>query len=320
MATLASIENNTWSISTIGYGVIVEGIAVLRQRIDLALRTTKRSDPLRPEFGSDIYKYIDAPHKIAIPNIKAEIISALELWVPEVTIISVKHSFNNEYNPVFEITYQPVDDSIIDNIIFDLRSGQTTSTAITEIILQAFFPPNPNSYRYQVSLIRNDVAATPSPNPGGYANIQEMFDWIMANWYFRGRWFLLSDRIVCYMSSEGVTNASLSIAVIALVRVTAEFPALDPSMNYKVAFTVNGQPATPAMPETFGLPGEVLFWAQNNWGSYGSWSIEGVSSNQSVPFSDDFSGDFDSPLPDTFKLVLLSSIANFTGELQITSI
>jgi phage baseplate assembly protein W len=320
LAALANIENSTWGISTIGYGVIVEGIAVIRQRIDLALRTTKRSDPLRPEFGSNIYKFIDSPLDIAIPNIKAEIIYALEMWVPDIKITNVNHTFKDESNPLFEITYQLSDDSLTDKVIFDLRAGQTTSSAINEIILQAFFPPNPNNYRYQVSFIRNDAAANPLPNAGGYATIQELFNWITANWFFWGRWYLLSNRIVLYMNNEGISNASLSISVIAIVRIEANFPLLQSDEHYKVTFTVNGQPASPAMPQTFQLIGEVLLWAQTNWGQYGSWSIEGVPSSDNAAFSDDFSLEFDSPLPNTFKLVLISNNPDFTGEIQITSI
>ncbi|HJU46358.1 MAG TPA: GPW/gp25 family protein, partial [Chitinophagaceae bacterium] len=312
MAALANIENNTWSISTIGYGVVVEGLAVIRQRIDLVLRTTKRSDPLRPEFGSNIYQYIDTPLNVAIPNIKAEIIYALEMWVPEIKITSVSHRYNDESNPVFPITYQLLDNSLIDKVTFDVRAGLTTSSAITEIILQAFFPPNPNSYRYQVSLIRNSTAANPLPDQGGYSSISELFGWIMANWFFWGRWFLLNDRIVCYMNSEGVSNATLSISVLAIVRITADFPPLEPDQHFNVTLTVNGEAAAPAMPQTFNIPGEVLFWVQNNWGQYGTWSIEGVPSTSATTFSDEFSPEFDSPLPDTFKLILTSNKPNFT--------
>lgn len=317
MAALANIENNTWSISTIGYGVIVEGLAVIRQRIDLVLRTTKRSDPLRPEFGSRVYQYIDTPLNVAIPNMKAEIMYALEMWVPEIKITNVSHRFIDESNPVFLITYRLLDNSLIDKVTFDVRAGQTTSSAVSEIILQAFFPPNPHNYRYQISLITNNVVATPLPDAGGYTSINELFNWVKTNWFFRGRWFLLSDRIVCYMNSEGVSNATLSLSVLAVVRITADFPPLDPDQYYNVTFIVNGEPALPAIPQTFNIPGQVLFWVQSNWGQYGSWSIEGVPSNKDTTFTDEFSIEFDSPLPDTFKLILISNIADLTGELQI---
>lgn len=285
--------------------------------MDIALRTTKGSDPLRPEFGSNIYQYMDTPLDTAIPNIKAEIINTLEMWITNIEVTNVNHSYNSASNPVFQVTYTVLDQSIVDTLLFDLKAGQTTASGASEIILQAFFPPNPNNYRYQVSLIRNSVEGTPLPDAGGYANINDLFNWITTNWFFWGRWYLLSDRIVCYMNSEGINNATLSISVIAVVRIEAQFPPVDPGHFYNVTFNVNGQPVSPAMPQTFNIPGSALFWAQSNWGQYGSWSIEGVSADSNSVFSDEFSDEFDTPLPDTFKLILVSNIADFTGELQI---
>lgn len=317
MATLANIDNNTWGISTMGYGVIVEGIAVIRQRIDLVLRTSRRSDPLRPLFGSNIYKYIDEPLFSAIPKIKAEIVFALEMWMPEIEVTAITHTLKSPENPVFEITYRIIDDTLVDKLLFDIKQGQTTSSASNEIILQAFFPANPNNYRYQIKLLRNDADAYPTPPTGGFATIQDMFSWVQGNWFIWGRWFLLNDRIVCYMSTEGITSASLAISVLAVTQLSAVFPLVDTGQFYKVIFTVNGSPASPAMPQTFSTAGEVLFWAQNNWGSYGTWSIEGSPANSATSFTDEFSLEFDSPEPDTFKLILVSTIQGFTGDLQI---
>lgn len=319
MATLAGIENNTWGISKIGYGVIAEGITLIRQRIDIVLRTTKGSDPLRPFFGSNIFSFIDYPLKVAIPNIKAEIVTALQLWMPEIKVVSVTHTLASSSNPVFEITYQVVDEDLIDKLIFDLNQGTTAGTATGEIILQAFFPPNSTGYRYTIKLIRNNLALTPIPDSSGFASIPEMFDWAKANWFFWGRWFLLSDRIVCYMSSEGVNNATLSISVLPIVRIEAVFPPLEPSQFFNVNFTVNGQQAIPLFPEIFTNPGEVLFWIQSNWANYGSWYIEGVQADSNSAFTDEFSLEFDTPMPDTFKLILVSNVDGFTGEIQITT-
>lgn len=323
MATLASIGNNTWGISTIGYGVIAEGISLIRQRISIVLRTSRGSDPMRPVFGSRIFEYISMPSDIAIPNIKAEIVNALQMWMPEINVLAITHTYKEAYNPLFAITYEVLDDSIVDKLLFDLKEGTTTGgggVPVTEIILQAFFPPNPNNYRYQIQLIINNEDAHPIPDSGGFATIPQLFEWIQANWFFRGRWHLLSDRIVCYMNSEGITGASLAILVLSIVRLEKDFPLLEPDEFYSVQLTVNGSPAAPAMPATFITVGDVLVWAQTNWSHYGEWSVEGVPGNNNTTFSDEFSTELDAPEPDTFRLILTSDLQGFTGDLQISKL
>jgi phage baseplate assembly protein W len=64
-------------------GQVVEGIEDLRQRIKLVLETPKGFDPHRPEFGSDIWRWVDKPFTEALPNVIAEAYEAIEKWVPD---------------------------------------------------------------------------------------------------------------------------------------------------------------------------------------------------------------------------------------------
>lgn len=80
------IRSANWQISAQGVGQIVEGIDDIRQCIQFILTTTKGSDPLRPLFGSDIYRHIDKPVNVAQANISAEILEALELWEKRITV------------------------------------------------------------------------------------------------------------------------------------------------------------------------------------------------------------------------------------------
>ena len=48
-----------------------------------------RSDPLRPTFGADIWRYIDFPINLALPAIVSELTSAITIWEPRVTLVSV---------------------------------------------------------------------------------------------------------------------------------------------------------------------------------------------------------------------------------------
>lgn len=319
MAALASIKNPVWGISTVGYGAIVEGIASLRQCIDVIIRTTKGTDPLRSEFGSNVFKYIDMPLNIAIPNIKREILDALDVWEQRIKVVGINHYVDTPGNPIFEITYRVIDENVVDKLVLDLQQGTIVSDALNEIILQAFFPPNPNNYRYQVKLFKNGNQVFPLPNKSGYATIQELFTWIQSNWFFLGRWYLLNDKIICYLSSDGVKNATLSIEVLPIVQFAVDFPQLAPGEKYQVSFKANGVNATPEMPLTFFVPGQVLAWVQINWSDYADWSIEFMQPTGNATFNDEFSNEFD--VPGTgYRLIGISSVEGFTGELSITNV
>lgn len=319
MATLQNITSPIWGLSTIGYGVIVEGIAAIRQRMDIAIRTTRGTDPLRPEFGSLVFKFVDAPVNVAVPNVKKELLDALQIWVPEIKVISIRHTFATDYNPVFEIAYRIVDEDVIDKLLFDLREGVTTVTdELNEIILQAFFPPNPNNYRYKIKLIKNGNQVFPLPNPYGYTTINNLFQWVQANWFYLGRFYLLADKIVCYMSSEGVTSATMAIELVSLTRVEADFPQLAPGQSFNVVYKENGVPVVPAMPN-FSTPGQVLAFANSNWSNYASFSIEFLSDDGNAIFADEFSDEF--AIASTgYKLIGVTERENVNPELEISTI
>jgi phage baseplate assembly protein W len=320
VATLKSINSPVWGLSLVGYGVIVEGVAAIRQRIDIAIRTTKGTDPLRPEFGSYVYKFADVPVNLAVPNIKKEILTALQLWVPEIRVISIRHSFPVSYsNPNFEVTFRLIDEDLVDKLLFDLREGAKIDTAGAELTLQAFFPENPNNYNYTLTVIRNDAQLFPMPNPSGFATIQELFQWAKSNLFFIGRWFLGNDRIVLYMKADGVTSASIAIETLPISIFKCDFPSLNPGEAYKVEFTANGQAATPSLPQVFTAPGDVLQWAQNNWGNYGTWVLEFLQLSGEGIFSDEFSDEFEVNATG-FRLVGVSHVAGFVGDVKITRV
>lgn len=70
-------------------GEVVESIDDVNQCIAIILTTQKGSVPHRPEFGSEIYKYIDYPINEAIPNITRESIEAINIWETRVDIENV---------------------------------------------------------------------------------------------------------------------------------------------------------------------------------------------------------------------------------------
>lgn len=83
------VGSSIWSGDVFQPGTILEGIQCIKQRVYIAINTPLGSDPLRPLFGSNIYQYTDRPLLLAAANIKREIIDAITLWVPEVTLNNV---------------------------------------------------------------------------------------------------------------------------------------------------------------------------------------------------------------------------------------
>jgi phage baseplate assembly protein W len=320
VASLKNINSPVWGLSQIGYGVIVEGIAAIRQRIDIAIRTSKGTDPLRPEFGSFVYKFADMPSNVAIPNVKKEILSALQMWCPEIVVLAVRHYFPDEYsNPHFEVTYRLKDDELVDQLLFDLREGATVSDAMSELILQASYTANPGGLRYTLKIERNGSQVFPLPNPSGFATINELFDWAQTNLFYLGKWFLTSDKVVLYMKADGVKSATMEINMVSISLFQYDFPTLNPGEVFKVNFSVNGQPAEPVLPQIFDGPGQVLAWVQTNWGKYANWAMELFGDGGPGVFTAEFSDEF---AIDTtgFRLVGVSIVPGFVANLSIDKV
>jgi uncharacterized protein len=95
-ATLTDITSADWSLTLdapgepgTGIGNVVQGIADVNQCICIILTTPKGSDPLRPTFGADVWRYIDTPIDTALPSIVREVTEAITRWEPRVTVVSI---------------------------------------------------------------------------------------------------------------------------------------------------------------------------------------------------------------------------------------
>jgi uncharacterized protein len=87
--TLADITSADWSLALGAIGDVVEGIADVEQCLGVIVTTPRGSDPLRPTFGADIWRYIDFPISLALPAIVSELTSAIARWEPRVKLVSV---------------------------------------------------------------------------------------------------------------------------------------------------------------------------------------------------------------------------------------
>ena len=75
-----------WQVSILDTFDIVKEKDDIAQSIYLILTTIKGSDPLRPDFGSDIYKYIDKPMNMSEPMMVAEVYDAVGRWEKRIRI------------------------------------------------------------------------------------------------------------------------------------------------------------------------------------------------------------------------------------------
>lgn len=285
MATLRDITSTVWGISTVGYGYVAEGIADLRQCIEIIIKTTKGTDPLRPEFGSDVYKFIDKPVTIAIPNIKKAIFESVGIWEKRVEIVKITHRLL-ESHIWFDITYRIIDSGLIDNLLLGSGSNGIISGNGTTI-LQADIPYNPAIYRYFINMIINAFGAIPDAPAGGFATPEEMYAWAQANWGVYGQWYLTPDKIIVYLVPGNYHDSSLTVTLLNIVKLFAYVETLEAGEQYILSFdTGKGQVLEADMP--FATSGDMLAWAQANWAQYGNWALETTAGD----FSDDFSFDF----------------------------
>jgi phage baseplate assembly protein W len=87
--TLADITSADWSLKLGAIGQVVQGVADVDQCIAIILTTPTGSDPLRPTFGCDIWRYLDHPISEALPAIVRELTAALTLWEPRITLVTI---------------------------------------------------------------------------------------------------------------------------------------------------------------------------------------------------------------------------------------
>jgi uncharacterized protein len=97
--TLTDIQSADWSLmldsssssgtSGSGIGQVVQGVADINQCVSIILSTPKGSDPLRPTFACDVWNLLDAPLTIARPALVREIVEAITIWEPRISLLSV---------------------------------------------------------------------------------------------------------------------------------------------------------------------------------------------------------------------------------------
>ncbi len=91
---LVDIVQPNWSFSLDAPGEVVEGIDEISQCIIVIIKTQKGSDPTRPDFGSDLFLYIDKPMTEALPKVIKSIVDGVNTWEQRVEVTKVSYSIN----------------------------------------------------------------------------------------------------------------------------------------------------------------------------------------------------------------------------------
>lgn len=73
-------DTRNWQVYINDPSVTVEGAEDIAQCVYVILNTIQGSDPLRPDFGSEIYKYLDKPINDYIPYMILAATRAIEKW------------------------------------------------------------------------------------------------------------------------------------------------------------------------------------------------------------------------------------------------
>lgn len=275
MATLNDIKSVDWQLSTVGVGAVTQGIQDVRQCIDTILRTTPGTDPLRPQFGSNVYQYISEPVNIAVPGVVKAIVDAMDLWEDRIQLEKVSHYLDTTEGKSqlkFPITYRLIDDDLIDTITYTLGGTTVAEEGTGTIILDAIIPDGPG--KIFVYFTGNGLPVYPYYPLSGFDTKAQMFSWIQANWTAYGKWYLTGNRLLLYLKNDVFTSVSLSAEIKVNYSYSADIPAKEIEEYYTVNLIVNGNLPTPVFPaETAYTAGDMLTWVNNNWSAYGSWSI-----------------------------------------------
>lgn len=70
-------------------GMVVTDVDDIGQCIGIILHTPLGADPHRPDFGSNVDRYIDYPINAARPYLAREIRTALSRWEPRLNLVQV---------------------------------------------------------------------------------------------------------------------------------------------------------------------------------------------------------------------------------------
>jgi len=124
MTKVSDIKTKNWGLSVVSQGEVVQDLEDINQCITIILATVKGTDPLRPEFGCDILKWIDKPVNQAIPNIIKEAVAAINMWEARVVVTKANATIEN-YTIFVTIEWETVSSSLISSTQVQYNANRT---------------------------------------------------------------------------------------------------------------------------------------------------------------------------------------------------
>lgn len=124
MTKVSDIKTKNWGLSVVSQGEVVQDLEDINQCITIILATVKGTDPLRPEFGCDILKWIDKPVNQVIPNIIKEAVAAINMWEARVVVTKANATIEN-YTIFVTIEWETVSSSLISSTQVQYNANRT---------------------------------------------------------------------------------------------------------------------------------------------------------------------------------------------------
>jgi hypothetical protein len=131
MTTLEQISTSDWSMALdtsyggqdgIGLGEVVQGLDDVIQCMRIILSTPKGTDPLRPDFACDIFRFLDLPLDLVIPQIVKEVAESIGRFETRAKVLSVLAQHNEIGQLAVTLTWQPAIQGL---------SGRSLTTLVT---------------------------------------------------------------------------------------------------------------------------------------------------------------------------------------------
>ena len=293
MAALADILSPVWTLSKNGNGQITEGLDAIRQCLDVIITTTKGSDPLRPEFGCDAMKYIDAPINQASPLIVKALLNAISTWETRVTVNKItwvlkSTSDDGPNHLVFSVGYSLTPD-LADTLKVTIGSGAVTTAAALQLLtLTAPIPLNGNNYPYTIALTLNNETVYPLVHVLGFKDINALFQWVQTNWAQYGNWYHTTNNITLQAHPQ-YASGKITMSLLQGSIYQAVIPVLGIGEKYVVSIGSNNAIYSP----NTGLftPGDILNYVNGtpDLTATGTWGITPSGGDFN---NDDFNNDF----------------------------